>query len=99
MHSEGPAASPNKQVSPYSIIVLESHDIMSPLIGGGAAVPFAGLHQSEGNSLVTFLSVTGGALLSNWSRAPSQLDREKKDMTVAFLYLLVPETVHLYILE
>ena len=67
-----------KQVSPYSIIVVESHDIMSPLMGG-TAVPFAGLHQSEGNSLATFLSVTGGAFLSNWSRAPSQLDREKKE--------------------
>ena len=42
-------------------------------------VPFAGLHQSEGNSLATFLSVTGGAFLSNWSRAPSQLEREKKE--------------------
>ena len=72
---------------------------MSPLTRGGAAVPFAGLHQSEGNSLATFLSVTGGALLSNWSRAPSQLEREKKDITVAFLYLLVHENVHLDILE
>ena len=62
-------------------------------------IPLAGLHQSEGNFLATFLSVTGGAFLSNWSRAPSQLDREKKDMTVAFLYLLVHKNVHLDILE
>ena len=48
--------------------------------------PFAGLHQSEGNSLATFLSVTGGAFLSNWSRAPSQLDRqERHDCSISVL--------------
>ena len=54
LHTEGPTASP--------IHKFWSHcDIMRPLTRGGAVVPLAGLHKNEGNSLATFLSVTGGA--------------------------------------